>query len=148
MAGISASEMLRRLESFNPIDAARTAVAENTDKVADTLRDQLLHGFDGTGNKMRPYANDAYARKKYAQNPLAGYGIRDQHKTGETYKEIVIKAGATGIEATSTSKAAPFVLKRDGEKVLQFSQNSMILMRTTFIHDALFQQFADALNNR
>ena len=75
------------------------------DTVLRLNKDQLLEGKDNEGITMSPrYASVPYANQKHKQNPLAGYGVPDLYKTGETFRKmklVIPNKKVYNVESTS-----------------------------------------------
>lgn len=111
MATINA--MLRRVQGFDVntvIDQAASETINKTEFFEDQLRKQLTAGLDKKGARLRPYRNRAYARKKFAMNPLPGLGNPDLKKSGAYHRGLNAESSGNIITIRASNKA--FLIKK------------------------------------
>ena len=79
-----------RLQKIDISFQAGEAINDTKETVIDKQRDQLLHGLRADGTLIGKYRNKVYAAKKFAQNPLAGFGNMDWKLTGSLHRELFV----------------------------------------------------------
>lgn len=79
-------EMLKRVESFDPVQATGEAMQANEEKILDVNRDQLYEqGVGKDGQPLPPYKSAQYAKKKLQQR---GKSIVDIFRSGKLQREM------------------------------------------------------------
>lgn len=81
---------LKQFDQLNVSDAVHESIEATKDEMLAAQKEQMLHGVRPDGSKIGKYKNPAYAAKKAAMNPLAGYGNMDWKLTGSLYNEMFV----------------------------------------------------------
>jgi hypothetical protein len=89
---ITVAELNRRVKRLNVETTSEESIDQTKEDYKTSQRDQMLHGLKADGSKIGKYRSPAYARRKYAMNPLAGFGNMDWRLTGSLHKEIFVNA--------------------------------------------------------
>jgi hypothetical protein len=89
---ITVAELNRRVKRLNVETTSEESIDQTKEDYKSSQRDQMLHGLKADGSKIGKYRSPAYARRKYAMNPLAGFGNMDWRLTGSLHKEIFVHA--------------------------------------------------------
>ena len=76
-------EFTKRLDNFNLLTEATTAIRDNLPRIMDLNIDQQRRGKDSFGRSLPKYRSQEYARMKHARNPLAPFGVWDLWLTGD-----------------------------------------------------------------
>lgn len=84
------NQLLENVDSLDFNYLIEDSFYDITSTLVEAQKDQLIHGYLSTGQKTGTYKIEAYALKKHAMNPLAGYGHKDYKLTGELQKEIFV----------------------------------------------------------
>jgi hypothetical protein len=92
------NEMLSKLQSLNIAEVSVATLNQESLKLADELREQLLEGRDNLDGALRKYRNAAYAQMKNAMNSRAGLGNPDLKLTGATHRSITIVANGNNLQ--------------------------------------------------
>jgi hypothetical protein len=87
-------------------------------------KDQLLHGERADGKKIGKYRSPSYAKKKHAQNPLAGYGNMDWKLTGELHKEIFADVRENSVVLDSADPKTGKLIEAHGDPFGLTEKNS------------------------
>lgn len=124
---ITINDIRKRLNEAVIKHEAAEAIYDNREEVRLLQVDQLKHGLRKDGSKIGKYKNKAYAKKKFAQNPLAGEGNMDWILTGSLAKDIfidvredifVIDSADTKTEKLIKDFGDPFGLSKESNKKL------------------------------
>jgi len=115
MEDVTIEEMIDRLNDFSIDDSVEESLEKSTEKMKRLQQDQLLRGERADGGKIGQYKNDAYAVKKYIQNPLAGFGNMDWILTGALKKEVFVLIGKDDIEIDSLNEKTDSLIKNNGD---------------------------------
>jgi hypothetical protein len=83
-------ELKARLQKVDVAYEAETAIDATKTDIITRQKDQLLHGLRADGTLIGKYKSKVYAAKKYAQNPLPGFGNMDWRLTGALYGDIFV----------------------------------------------------------
>lgn len=110
--------MIGRTKRLDLERALEKAFDENLPQYVDEVKVQLYHGFDGNGERLRPYANDNYAAKKTSMNPLPGFGNPDLHLTGAWYNGIETQRSGQSLKTASSDEKNKMLIKKYGYAVL------------------------------
>lgn len=106
-------QIINKLQGID-IGAVVSESIDNTlDDFIEENKAELLHGFGSKGKlteedaygKIGPayYKWEKYAEEKFAQNPLAGFGIPDLNRTGNFFAGFVANLSGNVINETSTN---------------------------------------------
>jgi hypothetical protein len=99
-------EMLRRVQSFNAIQAASVAMIQNEQPLLDINRSQLYDkGIGKDGQQLPPYST-AYAKSKPSR------GIVDIYKTGTLQKKMKLTIESGKYEVSSQVDYSPYVVNK------------------------------------
>jgi len=92
--------VLRRLESLNVEEIAKSSARKNLQYMVDLNRLQLSTGETQNymSKKLKGYANEEYADEKHSMNPLPGWGYPDLKLTGRFYKSFYAVLEGDNIE--------------------------------------------------
>lgn len=115
------SEMHQRLLNLNILEISVATLNQESLKLADELREQLLDGRDNLDGALRKYRSSEYAQMKNAMNSRAGLGNPDLKLTGATHRSITIEANGNNLttklndihgleDKYSTGMINPFIL--------------------------------------
>lgn len=110
--------MIDRVKRLDLEQALEKAFDNNLPQYVDEVRVQLYHGFDGNGNRLKPYANDRYAAKKTEMNPLPGFGNPDLYLTGDWSNNIETQRSGTSLQTASSDEKNKMLIKKYGYAVL------------------------------
>ena len=92
-------EMLKRVESFDPVQATGEAMEQHKKEILDVNRHQLYEqGIGSDGKPLPAYKSDRYAKQKLAQR---GKSIVDIFKSGRLQKEMELFIMDNEYEITS-----------------------------------------------
>jgi hypothetical protein len=128
---VTAAEMLRKFKAVQLPELMAETAEKDLTTPANLNRDQLFkQGVTADGGRLAPYKNKYYAQKKYEMNPLPGYGHPDAYLTGELQRELYVEIRGVTAVFDSTSDHAAFMIKRDGEGIFGFTDES----RSTYSH--------------
>lgn len=81
-------KLIRNTRALDMGEVVENAMDATKREMIGFQKAQLLRGERADGSKIGVYKSDAYARKKHAQNPLAGYGYMDWRLTGELHADL------------------------------------------------------------
>lgn len=106
-------QIINTLENIDMEAVVSLSIQDTTDDLIEENKKQLLSGFGSDGNKLKEkdvygkigpayYKWQKYADQKYAQNPLAGYGIPDLNLTGSFFAGFEASVSGTTIKELST----------------------------------------------
>lgn len=87
---VTIAELNRRLKRLDVPTVAENSMEDTKEDFKNIQRDQLLHGKAQDGGPIGKYRSPAYARKKNAMNPLAGFGNMDWKLTGSLYNDLFV----------------------------------------------------------
>jgi hypothetical protein len=107
--------MRRRWEGLNTRDVAEESIDATREQLADTQRDQMLHGLRADGKPIGKYRNPAYAAMKNAMNPLPGYGNMDWRLTGQLHADIFIDVREGSFVITSGNEKTTELVEAFGD---------------------------------
>ena len=83
------------------LEIHRDILNEDGRDVADIVREQLLSGVDGSGNKITPeYRSTLYAVQKNRRNPNPGLFTPDLKDTGDFHSKIFYDPNTDGIDSS------------------------------------------------
>lgn len=99
--------MRERVAAIDVKSAAVDAFEETEPTYIAYNLDQMLHGIDSLGDTIGVYQSEKYAEKKYALNPLAGFGIIDLRLEGSFYGGATAKVRGDLIVISSTDEKDP-----------------------------------------
>lgn len=105
----------RRFENLNVSEVSENSIDATKDQYKEQQRDQLAHGKRADGSQIGKYRNPAYARKKAAMNPLAGFGNVDLKLTGSYYKDLFVDVRSDVIAVDSSDSKAGDLEKKYGD---------------------------------
>ncbi|HTJ53727.1 MAG TPA: hypothetical protein VL443_29935 [Cyclobacteriaceae bacterium] len=104
--------IISKLDSVN-MDAELLKVVDQTNAQAiDLNTEQLFHGRDAQGNKLKAYRNPAYAEFKQSLNPL---GVTDLKLTGDFYRGFYAKTDRFPIMFDSSDSKTEMLTEKYGE---------------------------------
>jgi hypothetical protein len=109
------ADIKRRVDVFKFSNVSERAFIIVEDDYTEENKKQLFAGYDKFGERLRHYANAAYAFYKYSRNPGPGLGNPDLFDTGSFYSHIqtIIANGAVNIGSTD-SKAPDLEINYPG----------------------------------
>lgn len=123
MAGIN--EMIRRIKSIDHNAIIEEAIARNPEALVNLQRQQMLKGERRTGKKIGKYKNTLYAKKKFEQNSLAGFGFKDEKLTGDFQKAIFADTRKGHVVLTSADSKLQSIVDRDGWDIFGLNKISI-----------------------
>lgn len=106
-------QLYRRVQQLNTDKVIDDVFIANQEFLAEENKKQLHEGFDRTGARLKRYKNAAYARKKYAQNPIPGYGNPDFFLTGAFFRQWQVRIDGDVIRNILNDPKSQFLLDRD-----------------------------------
>lgn len=129
--------MAERFRRLNLKEQVSKSVNENSDKMADLQREQLMKGLGSDGKSLLAYKDDpffksqqsaeAYSRWKKRLHPESPEGISNMNITGYYHGEIKVLANGSQISVTNT---APFAASADAKnrgRLLGYNKDSCVL---------------------
>ena len=119
-------ELIKALQRVNVADVARDAVARNTGKAADLLREQLYSGRDGLGRLLRRYRSSSYADIKHSMNPAPGYGNPDLYLTGAFHRSLKAESTQEGVTFSSFDTKAADLVNKYSEAILDINAENVL----------------------
>lgn len=102
--------LLKLKRSIRPV--AEQTVRETEEAFIEAQKSQLLRGESAKGTKLAKYRTQSYAAIKHLQNPLAGFGQVDLHRTGAFFSGFRLNLAGSKIRLYSTDQKAPFLLQK------------------------------------
>jgi hypothetical protein len=99
--------------------------------LVELVQEQLYHGEDGKGFKIRPsYASAEYARLKSSRNPLPGMWTPDLHNTGSFYNQMRIWwLGTSQFSIISEDKKFRDLMIKYGVDITKLQEESIQFFR-------------------
>jgi hypothetical protein len=98
------NDMIKRMQSLNVKEVSYESVVETKETITEIQKDQMYHGLDGQGKKIRRYRSVKYARAKNEMNPLPGLGTPDLKLTGAFYRYFQTKVTPEAFSTSSTDE--------------------------------------------
>lgn len=95
-----------------------------------------MRGLNKKGEKIGRYKSDAYARKKYAQSPLAGYGYVDLRLTGAFQNSRVIDVRGNDVVFSAGDSKAPALEEKYGPTIFGLTEDSKDEVRPELVQGA------------
>lgn len=129
MPGIN--EMIRRAQALDLKEVVQVSVVSTVQEYEQLQKFQMLTGQDSKGNKLGKYKNRKYAEKKFAMNPLAGFGNMDFRLSGDFFKEFFTRAGTNSVFISSGNNKTERLLKINKDA---FGLNKMNLSEYSVHH--------------
>jgi len=140
--------MLSRLQSLNVASLASSSLSAHTEDMADAQREQLMDGFDSSGETMEMYKSVLYAEYKHDKNKRPGIFNPDLKDTGATHASISFEVAGQSVrtnvndvhgleEKYKKADANPFLLSKKTKQQLKEEH-----LQSTFIQqtkEILFQ---------
>lgn len=99
--------LLDKLDRLDFERIAEQAMDDTAKDFADANRDQLEHGYDRNGERLKKYSNPKYAKIKQQQNSLPGYGNPDLKRSGAFHRGIIMTANNGLVLTGSMDDKAP-----------------------------------------
>jgi hypothetical protein len=112
---VTIAALNRRLKGLSVAEVSTESIEATTKELLDAQRDQLLHGKRADGSVIGRYKNPAYARKKYAMNPLAGLGNWDLRLKGDYQNDLFVNVRDDSYVVGSADSKAQSIDKRVGD---------------------------------
>lgn len=126
--------MRNRFDSVQLRQEVPNIIASTKQELADLNRDQLRHGYDKNGERLRPYSSLTYAIDKNQKNPLAGVGNPDLRDTGRFYNGWKIDVSQTDIIFDSTDSKTPDLESKYGQNIFGLTIES----KSTYVNSILY----------
>lgn len=101
-----------RISSLSIKDESYKAVLETKQDITNIQKEQLLHGLDAGGNKLRKYRGRKYALAKAFMNPLPGFGNPDLNLTGSFYAGFETVVNPISFATHSADPKNEFLVKK------------------------------------
>jgi hypothetical protein len=92
--------------------AIEKAFVDNESAIAVENRKQLHEGFNRDQQRLAKYKNQAYADKKFRQNPIPGHGNPDLESTQEFHKGIEVRIDGLVIRTLFNDPKSVFLLDK------------------------------------
>lgn len=130
--------LIKKFEQLNTDDIAVESIDETKEEIKVKQKDQLLYGLKADGTKIGRYRNNKYAAKKYALNPLAGFGNVDLRLTGELHREIFVDVRDNTLVIDSADEKTGSLINKYGDPFGLGSER-----RAEYINETLRKVFID-----
>jgi hypothetical protein len=112
---VTIAALNRRVKALSVTEVSTESIEATKTEFLDAQRDQLLHGKRPDGSPIGKYKNPAYARKKYAMNPLAGFGNWDLRLKGDYQNALFVDVRDDSYVVDSADSKAGDIDKRIGD---------------------------------
>lgn len=113
-----------------------SSLKETSTDYVQVQKDQMIVGVGGLGQNIGKYRSAAYARKKYAMSPLAGYGNVDLRLTGSFQEKIKADASAEGFSVYSTDSKNSMLEQKYGKSIFtlftEFKEDYLVFLQPVF----------------
>lgn len=106
-------ELNSNFERLDPMALIQQTVEDNKDLFVELNKEQLLTGYDAAGERLKPYKNRSYARRKFRQNPVPGEGNPDFYLTGRFFSGFKIEVAKSDAKLLSTDSKYKILIERD-----------------------------------
>lgn len=136
----TALDLLKKLEAFDLEETIEKCFELTEDDIADTQREQMLHGENSQGEDIGYYRNSAYAELKERLNPLAG-GTVDLKITGDFHKGIYATVIGEELVISSFDEKTDDLEQKYGDEIFGINDN----YRTDYIDQELRPAFEQAV---
>lgn len=151
-------EMLDRLNSFDPLNVTAEIISENTDKIANIVREQLMEGKDSLGQLITPtYSQDPFFKKdgaaqRYAQwkadlfpNSTKPFDTPNLIITGKFHDSINVTVTGFDIIYDTNINLGYDILAKYGDKVIGLNPDGKIEAWEEIVRDRFVKALADTL---
>ena len=119
---MTAYELAQSLQKVNVKAISVATLKEMEAFFTMDIINQLKHGKNAVGKQIGKYRNKYYARKKYQENPLAGYENVDLILTGEFSNSIKIEYDNESMTFDAIGKDKP-----QGDLTILYERNGPVL---------------------
>lgn len=119
-------DIVKRFEGLNVDTVSQEAMEQVTTPLKEKQKDQLLSGLNRMGEQIGKYRSPAYAKKKYAMNPLPGEGIPDLKLTGAFHREVYAEVRGDKVIVDSTNDKTQALVNKYGEKIFGLNTEKKI----------------------
>lgn len=109
------SRLIANLDKVKINDVLEDSFEATKGDMIRLQKEQLLKGERADGKKIGKYKNPAYARKKHAQNPLAGLGFMDWKLTGDLHKDVFADVRGNSVVIDSADEKTTRLIKNHGD---------------------------------
>lgn len=109
------ANFLEALDNLNPKDEAVKELEASREEMVDEQRTQLKFGKRKDGKRIGKYKNPKYAAKKFAQNPLAGFGNMDWILTGDLSRALFVDVRSDAVIFDSADSKTGGLIDRFGD---------------------------------
>lgn len=131
------AEMRNRFASVQLRQEVPNIIASTKQELSDLNREQLRHGYDKNGERLRPYSSLTYAIDKNQRNPLAGVGNPDLRDTSKFYNGWKIDVSQTDITFDSTDSKTPDLESKYGQTIFGLTTESKSTYVTNILYDLI-----------
>lgn len=136
------SDLLETLERLDvPFEAAES-IHDSRETIVEKQRDQLLHGIRANGKMIGKYRSKVYAAKKFAQNPLAGFGNMDWKLEGDVHRDLFVDVREDIYIIDSADSKTGDLIERFGDP-FGLTEESQVEL----IDERLEEAFLDRMHN-
>lgn len=129
--------LLNRVETLNLRSEVPNIIKRDSADIILLNQTQLLHGEDSRTRNFKDYASDSYAKKKYARNPLAGFGIPDLRDTGEFYNDFYLEVTTATFEIDSKNFKTTGLMKKYGFELFGLTKENKKVYATGVFYTKL-----------
>lgn len=145
--GRDLGNFLEALEKMDLADIAGQAIDKTAEEITRLNVDQLKHGETSTGERLKKYRNNKYARIKNEMNPLPGLGNPDFILFGGFTSKIETERRGDTIGVHSYDEKAPYLEERDGaDRIYGLGEERHNIYVTETLEPAFQAEVIEALN--
>ena len=105
-------DLYAKIQKLDIDEVSESAFEASEEDFARLNREQMIEGFDKTGNRFKKYANNAYAAKKQAMNPQPGFGNPDLKLTGSFQRQLRVDVDGEKVRIYSLDEKSAFLEKK------------------------------------
>lgn len=138
-------DIIDRIDAVNVDLQVELSIEDSAQEIVRLQQDQLLHGQAANGKRIGKYKDPRYAAKKFALNPLAGYGNMDWILKGDLKNQVFTVVQGSEIVIDSADPKTGFLIKNIGDPFGLTSKNEDVLIENK-LGEAFDLNMHEALN--
>lgn len=123
----------------------KDAAERNTDEIEDVQTSQMQKGKNSDGGNIGKLRSPAYSQRKKNRGGDAPFGVVDLKNTGKFQRAVFAKVGSGGVLIDSKDSKRNELVKKYGENIFGFNDNSKENLKTVFVPTIIFQIRRDIL---
>jgi hypothetical protein len=109
------SKLIRNTAALDMREVVETSLESTKGDLLRRQKGQMLRGERADGSKIGQYKSDAYAKRKFRMNPLAGEGNMDWALTGKLYDELFVDVRENSLVVDTADPKAEHLIEEHGD---------------------------------